>query len=487
MNDFDDEPAAPRLTRAESPERTDDVMRALPHAVGPEKSVLSILMQHGQEFVGRAVEEKISDEHFYLPGHQILFREILKTHERGEDVDLTTFMQRLIDGGSIDAVGGPAAVVDVFGHAFNPGAFRSHLEILKEKRILRQMLALANTTSAAVYDAPDEPHALLEDLERQIMAIREECVHETIQTTRQSVSRVIEAFEARVNGEPRARGIMTGYEKLDLMIRGLKPGNLFVIGARPSMGKTSLMMNIVEKICIDDQVPTLVFSAEMGREDIIERLIFSRARFVESNAGALPTKAELLRIQRVAPEVAAAPLFVNDQSGPSVNLIRAISRRMKREKNIGLIAIDYLGLLKSVSKQSATSREREISEISAGVKGLAKDLGIPIILLAQLNREVEKRTGKGAGKPRMSDLKDSGSIEADADIIGLLSRSEYYAQGEDKKAVEGQAELEIAKNRNGPTGTVHLTFIASLMRFEPGAPASEQPETSHQAPRSRHD
>jgi len=220
----------------------------------------------------------------------------------------------------------------------------------------------------------------------------------------------------------------------------------------------------------------MVFSCEMSAFQIVQRLVFSRARFAASqlNRGYTPSKGDLQRIQRAAMEVAAAKMFIDDTPGITINEVRAKARRKKRDEDIQLIAIDYLQLMKSRTKQAENSREREIAEISAGIKGLAKELGIPIVILAQLNRGPESRTGKSLGVPRMSDLRESGSIEQDADMVGLLYRTAYYAEDADEKAAEeGKAELVLAKNRNGETGHIPLTFIADLMRFENGRPAEE--------------
>jgi replicative DNA helicase len=260
------------------------------------------------------------------------------------------------------------------------------------------------------------------------------------------------------------------------MSNGLKPGEMFVIAARPSMGKTSLMMNIVEHVCIEQSKPSLIFSCEMSSFQIVQRLVFSRAKFALSKLtrGYAPDKGDLTRIQRAAMEVSNARMFIDDTPGITINEVRAKARRKKRDEGLEFIAIDYLQLMKSRTKQAENSREREIAEISAGIKGLAKELQVPIVILAQLNRGPETRSGKSVGVPRMSDLRESGSIEQDADMVGLLYRSAYYAEdAEEKEAEAGKAELVLAKNRNGETGHIPLTFIADLMRFESGPPARE--------------
>ena len=456
---------------------SDDVTRSLPHSLGCEKSTLSTLLQFPHEFIPLAIEEKVTAEHFYLPSHMTLFGVLIDLFNAGKEIELVSLIQRLLDRGLLDRCGGPANISDIYTYAASPTSFRHHVAELRDKFVARSIIQISNKYIAAVYDAPEEVLATLEEMEREIMQIRDMDAAEKAQSVKEAADIVLDKFQAELRHDPSARGISTGFDELDRVTGGLKPGEMFVIGARPSVGKTALLMNIAERACVDAGIPTLVFSAEMTTEAITKRMMFSRARFAlgELSRGYEPNKGDLQRIQRATLEIANAKLFVDDSSGPTISYIRAKARRMKREHNIGLIGIDYLGLIKSLSKQSQFSREREISEISAGVKGMAKDLGIPVILLAQLNREVEKRTGKGSktARPRMSDLKDSGSIEADADIIGLLSREAYQGEGEDEG--NGVACLDLAKNRNGATGPIPLTFVADLMRFESGRPHQGQP------------
>lgn len=454
----------------------DDVTRALPHAVGPEKSLLSSMLQDPQEYIGVAIEEKLTKEHFYLPAHSTLFGFLVELFEAGAEIELVSLVQRLLDRGLLDRVGGPATLTDLYTYAPSPGHFRPHLQHVKDKFVLRSIIQNANAAIAQAYDAPDEVAALLDTVEASVLSIREGSETSRAPTIKQSVEEVFLQFQKLLAGEKDAQGVSTGFEVLDKMSNGLKPGEMFVVAARPSMGKTSFMMNIVEHICIDQQKPSMVFSCEMSAFQIVQRLVFARAKFALSQItrGYTPSKGDLLRIQRACMEVAGAKMFIDDTPGISINELRAKARRKKREEDIQFIAIDYLQLMKSRTKQAESSREREIAEISSGIKGLAKELGIPILILAQLNRGPEARTGKSLGVPRMSDLRESGSIEQDADMVGLLYRTAYYAENEEEKAERaGQAELVLAKNRNGETGHIPLTFVAELMRFETGEPARE--------------
>jgi len=454
----------------------DDVTRALPHALGPEKSLLSSMLQDPQEYIGVAIEEKLTLEHFYLPSHSTLFGFLIELFEGGNEIELVSLVQRLLDRGLLDRVGGPSSLTDLYTYAPSPGHFRHHLQHVKDKFVLRSIIQNSNEAIAQAYDAPDEVAALLDSVEAKVLAIREGSETNKSPTIKQSVNDVLKQFEKRIAGEKGDQGLSTGFEVLDRMSSGLKAGEMFVVAARPSMGKTSFMMNMVEHICIDQGKPSMVFSCEMSAFQLVQRLVFSRAKFAMSklSRGYSPEKGDLQRFKRAAIEISGAKLFIDDTAGISINELRAKARRKKRDENIQFIAIDYLQLMRSRSKQAENSREREIAEISAGIKGLAKELDIPICILAQLNRGPESRAGKSLGIPRMSDLRESGSIEQDADMVGLLYRSAYYAENEEEREAEaGKAELVLAKNRNGETGSVPLTFIADLMRFETGIPARE--------------
>lgn len=284
-----------------------------------------------------------------------------------------------------------------------------------------------------------------------------------------SVEEVIDQFQMVLAGE-RAPGLATGFQELDELTTALKPGEVFVIGSRPGMGKTSLMLRIVEHVCIDQKVPTLIFSGQTTAFETTQRLMFSRAKFVlhEFYRGRCPMKSDLKHIQQAAQEISSAELFVDDSSGLDINVLCERARYHRGENKIGFIAIDCLHVLKSKTEQAERSREREVAEISAGIRELAKELGIPILVLADLNRRADSRLeGDRRGIPRMSDLRDSGAIEQDADMVGLLYRPSYYAENaEEKEAEAGKAELILAKNRNGKTGWIPLLFIEDIMRFE---------------------
>ena len=462
-------PDSPNLQAQDAAATGPDVTRAMPHALGPEKSVLSSMLRDPETWIGMALEEGLTRDHFYLPAHGLLFETLRDLNAKGKEIELVSLVALLHDRGLLDSVGGPAAITDIFTYAPNAAHFHNHLSLVKDKHVLRSIIRTCTEAVSEAFDNPEETVSLLDRVETSVLGIRQGT--ETVRGfhIKQSVAEVISHFEALLSGDVEVQGAPTGYADLDRMCKGLKPGEMFVVAARPSMGKTSFMMNVAEHICVDQGIPSMVFSCEMTAFQIVQRLVFARSRFAMSQLGKgfKPRKEDLLRIKRAAEEIASSKLFVDDTPGILIDTLRAKARRRKREDNLGFIAIDYLQLLKSGSKQAQNSREREIGEISAGIKALAKELSVPILVLAQLNRGPEGRTGKSLGVPRMSDLRESGTIEQDADMIGLLYRTAYYAETEEEKEQEaGKAELLLAKNRNGETGHVPLTFIAELMRFE---------------------
>lgn len=449
----------------------EDITRALPHAVGPEKSILSSILQDPEEFLSIAAEEGLHADHLYLPSHSTLYAFLQVLQAEGKPIELVSLVQHLLDNGKLEMVGGPAALSDLMTYAPSPGHFRHHLQHVKDKHMLREIIQSSNIAIQEAYERPDEPQEVLDAVEARIMAIRDHGKAVTGTTKTEALLSVIKDIEDQFHGRVDTLGLTTGFPDLDRKTNGLKAGDIFIIAARPSMGKSALMGNMVEHIGLDLGKPVQVFSMEMSQKQLYQRMIGSRARFSFGKLanGEKPDKGDLIRIKRAYEQIHAAPIHIDDTPALTISALRAKARRAKARHNIEAIAIDYLQLMRSTSKQAESSREREISEISGGIKALAKELGIPIILLAQLNRESEKRSGSSKGVPRMADLRESGSIEQDADFIGLLTRDAYHAANdEEKAATAGAGRLILAKNRTGPTGDIWLTFLEELVKFTPG-------------------
>lgn len=343
------------------------------------------------------------------------------------------------------------------------------------------MIMAANKMHGFAHDGESEIDSLLDSAEQEVMKIRQSAATSRVWRLEDDINQAMTNMERMMFSNGDILGLSTGYPKLDSMINGLKGGELFVVAARPSMGKTSFLLNIVEHLALEVKKPVLVFSCEMPSVQLVERLLYARSgvskQSLIAQKGKL-SKENMMRFSRAIKEYTASKLVIDDTAAISISELRAKARRViKDHPELCAIGIDYLQLMRSHTRQAQNSREREIAEISGGLKSLAKELNLPIIVLAQLNRGPENRTGKNKGTPMMSDLRESGAIEQDADMIGLLYRSAYYAEDdEEREQVGTDANLALAKNRNGPTGDVPLTFIAELMRFMPRVVADDDSE-----------
>lgn len=444
--------------------------RDIPQAPGPEKGVLALLAMDPASYMPQAVTFGVTDDFFFFPAHQLLWRLFLARYNANLPLDIISVTQALADMRQLEAVGGNAGLADLYTFTTTGAYFEHYLHTLRDKFILRSIIDTSSRSITQAFSGPEDVAALLDAVETHIFRIREQAKNHTAgQSLAALVREAVSNFEQFIASKGQIQGLSTGFDELDRKSNGLKPGEMFVVAARPSMGKTSFLLNIIEHIALDEKKPTLLFSCEMPAVQIAERLLFARSgvrRGEIVRRGSL-TQLEMQHFKKAVSDLGAAQLVIDDTAAISINELRAKARRVMRDLGgLAAIGVDYLQLMRSNSKQAANSREREVAEISAGLKALAKELKVPIVVLAQLNRGPETRTGNSAGVPRMSDLRESGSIEQDADMIGLLYRSDYYADDEDQRQqLAGQASLHLAKNRNGPTGDVPLHFEAELMRF----------------------
>src|SRR3954447_12086329 len=441
-----------------------DVGRTLPHSVEAEQGVLGSMLISPRETIAECVE-KINETYFYVPAHQTIYSYLVELWNTGQGIDLITFTQVLRDRNVLDAVGGAAFVTSLFTFVPTAANVLYYLEIVREKYILREIIAACTESVRRSYEEQDEVNNLLDEVEQKIFAVGEDRFRGQMPGMKEQVMGALESIEKLWERRGGITGISTGFVELDRMTNGLHEAEMIVIAARPSMGKTALAMNIAEHVAISGKLPVAVFSLEMSSQQLVQRLLCSRARVnLQKVREGFLAERDFPSLTAAASKLAEAEIYIDDSAGLSILELRAKARRLKAQKNIQLIVIDYLQLLKSTTRRAQDNRQLEISEISAGIKGLAKELKVPIIVLAQLNRQPEARSG---GKPRLSDLRESGSIEQDADLVGLLVRPEIYEEDEDARAEKaGEAELIIAKQRNGPVGEVPLTFLKEFTRFE---------------------
>ena len=449
--------------------------RLPPHSPEAEQGVLGCILLSPNDSMGECLEKlKAGAEVFYDLRHQSIFATLAEMYDAREAIDLITLQQRLKDRQLLEQVGGLPYLASLPDQVPSAANLSYYLDIVREKHLLRKMISVCTGVVGRVYDYEGEVDTLLDEVERDVLRISESRVQEHVNTIKDLVKKAINTIEDYHQRQGMLTGIATGFPDLDKMTSGLHGGEMVVIAARPSMGKTSLAMNIAEHVAVDLKLPVGVFSLEMTSESLVLRMLCSRSRVNLRNVreGFLAER-DFPKLTGAAGILASAPLFIDDSGGLSILQLRAKARRLYQQHDIKLFVIDYLQLLHSTSRR-AENRQQEIADISNGIKALAKELNVPVIVLSQLNRELEREKNR---KPRMSDLRESGAIEQDADLIGLL----YKPNADDDEAGASAAEedavpvnLLIAKQRNGPTGDVHLTFLKPYTRFESAAKVSDE-------------
>lgn len=461
-----------------------DTLRAMPVNADAERAVLSCMLKAPGDVIGRAVEILNSDC-FYIPANRIIYETLIELYQSqpNGDFDLITLNTALGNRGQLEQVGGNSGLAELVDDVPTVSFFDHYAEMLKEKFVLRRIIQDCGECASEAYDSPEEVTQLLDDVESKILKIRDAAEKEgdivpIKKVTLSAIETIEESFKNKGTG---VTGLPSGFNNLDRVTSGLHGGEMVVIAARPSMGKTSLVMNIIENISMlaEEKKASAIFSLEMSAEQLVLRLMCSRAgvEMAKIRGGFLSQQRDFPRLMNVASELSNSQIYIDDTPGLSIMELRAKARRLKKAHDIQLIAIDYLQLLKSHSKKAQDSRQVEVAEISGGIKAIAKELDIPVIVLAQLNRNPESR---GGGKPKMGDLRESGAIEQDADVVGLLFREEYYADSEEEREeAAGKAILSIQKQRNGPTGDVKLVFRKEFMRFEDRAPEDDEEEDEY--------
>jgi len=443
-----------------------EVPRSLPSSEDAEKGVLCSLLLSPREVADICVLSLRPDA-FYIPAHRTIYSLVLEFGAKSKPIDFVSLKQALKDRNQLEEIGGPEYLSALYSFVPTAANAAYYIEIVREKYVLRRLIIAFNNLSNQCYDAQEDIRPLLDDTEKEIFAITGEHVKTEIVATKDLVMATIEQIEKLYENRGSITGIPTGFGDLDKMTLGLHPAEMIVIAARPSMGKTALAMNIAEHVAMNVGKAVAVFSLEMSSQQLVQRLLCSRAQVdLQRVRDGFLSERDFPKLTSAAAKLAAAKMFIDDTPGLSIMELRAKARRMKSQYDVELIVIDYLQLLRSTTRRAQDNRQLEISEISGGIKALAKELNLPIVVVAQLNRQPDTRAKEG-GRPRLSDLRESGSIEQDADVVGLLIRPEYYETDEDARQEKaGEAELIIAKQRNGPTGEVQLVFRKEYTRFE---------------------
>lgn len=458
-----------RKTEVADPARVD---RLPPHSMEAEQGVLGCALLSPAECLGQCIEKfKGGAEVFYDLRHRTIYETLVEMFDAKEAMDLITVQQRLRDRKQLEAVGGLAYLSSLPDAVPSAANLEFYIGIVREKFLLRRVISTCTEAVARAFEQEGEVDGLLDEVERDILRISEERVDTKSVGIKELVRKAIATIEDFHQRQGVLTGLSTGFIDLDRMTSGLHPGEMIVIAARPSMGKTSLAMNIAEHVAVELKQPVGVFSLEMTADALVLRMLCSRSKVnLRSIRDGFLAERDFPRLTGAAGKLAGSPLVIDDSPGLSILQMRAKARRMHQQYGVKLFVVDYLQLLHSTARR-AENRQQEIADISSGVKALAKELNVPVIVLSQLNREMEKDKNR---KPRLSDLRESGSIEQDADLVALL----YKPSVEDDDGGEQQQQdavpinLLIAKQRNGPTGDVALTFLKSYTRFESAAKIS---------------
>jgi replicative DNA helicase len=450
--------------------------RLPPHSIECEQGVLGCALLDPNQCIGECIEKLKDDgkEAFYDLRHQTIYETLAEMFNSRQAIDVITVQQNLKDRQLLDQVGGIAYLSQLQDAVPSAANLSYYLEHVREKFLLRKMIQTCTGVVGRVYDYEGEVDALLDEVERDVLRISESRAQGGVMTTKDLVNKAIGTIENFFSRKGMLTGLATGFSDLDRITDGLHGSEMIVVAARPSMGKTSLAMNIVEHVVLEEKLPVAVFSLEMSAEALVLRMMCSIARVnLRSIREGFMSESDFPKLTSAAGRLANAPLFIDDSAGLSILQFRARARRLHQMHGVKLFVIDYLQLLHSTARRSQENRQQEISDISSGIKALAKELKVPVLVLSQLNRELERDKSR---KPRLSDLRESGAIEQDADLVGLLYKP---SAGDDDDGNAEEADglpvnLLIAKQRNGPTGDVNLTFLKSYTRFESAAKVSDE-------------
>src|SRR5512134_2698057 len=436
---------------AAAPERT------LPHSLDAEKSVLGAILIHNEAFNQAA--ELIDAHDFFRDAHRRIFDKMVALSERGDAIDFITLKEELSRAGELDEVGGPAYIASLTDGVPRSANIEYYARIVKEKSTLRSLIHSANKILIEAYEAEQEPDLLLDEAERAIFAIAEDRIRAGFVPLRDLVQGSFATIEKLQQHKGMVTGVPTGFIDLDEMTSGLQPSDLVLVAARPSMGKTSFVLNVAQYIGTQTDMVVGFFSLEMAKEQLFMRLLTSEARIDAHRfrSGFLSEK-DYGRLSHALGTLAEARVFIDDTASIGVLEMRAKARRLKAEHGLHLLIVDYVQLMQGRGRFD--NRQQELASISRSLKGLAKELQVPVVVLSQLSRAPEAR---GDHRPLLSDLRESGALEQDADVVMLLFRPDQYPDV--KPEDEGIAEVNIAKQRNGPTGLVRLAFLKSETRF----------------------
>ena len=438
------------------PQPDEFVPRIPPNDTQAEEAILSsMLFDH--EAIASAYET-LRPEDFYRPDNKGIFDTMIELFLQGIPVDVITLCNRLAEKNILEGVGGQVRVAEIASGYYTSANIKRYAKIVSDKAILRKLIHASGDISTACFEARDDVDYILEQAEKKIFNIVQNRNSSDFSPINEILIKSIDKLDELARSHGKITGIPTGFTDFDNRTAGLQPSDLILLGARPSMGKSALLLNVAHHVAIRQRIPTAYFTLEMSKEQCVNRMLCAEANLdaQKLRTGELNDDDWFKIAEAIAP-LSQGALYIDDTPGISVAELRSKCRRLKMEKGLGLVIIDYLQLMTVAGR--IESRQQEISEISRSLKGIAKELECPVFTAAQLSRAVESRSDH---RPLLSDLRESGAIEQDADVVAFLYREEYYKPDTEKK---NQAEIIIAKQRNGPTGTVELTWMSQYTKF----------------------
>ena len=436
-----------------------------PHNIDAEMAVLGSMLID-QDVIADAIET-LDEAHFYKDSHRKIFSAVVKLFDENKGVDLVTLIEELKRTGSLDSLGGPSFITSLASSVPTSANFVHYVNIVKEKKLLRKLISAATQIAAESYDPSQNVEAVVDKAEQLIFDVSQKKVTSRFSALKEIIKNSVETIDNLYQRKESITGLATGFRDLDIKTAGLQPSDLIIVAGRPSMGKSALASCIAEHVGVIEKKPVAFFSLEMSKEQLVQRMLCSHAR-VDAHkvrTGFL-SQADWPRLVSAAGKLSEAPIYIDDTPGITVLELRAKARRLKSQFDIKLIILDYLQLMQGPARSE--NRQQEISEISRSLKALARELNVSLIAISQLSRAVEQRADH---KPQLSDLRESGAIEQDADLVMLIVREEVYNPTEENK---GMADLIIAKQRNGPIGSIKLAFLGEYMRFDNLAARGEE-------------
>jgi replicative DNA helicase len=422
-----------------------------PQSLESEKALLGSIMIRPESLI--EVFDFMSPSHFYSDRHKKIYDTVLDLYANNKPIDMVSLAERLKELSLLDAIGSRVYLSEIVESVPSSANIVHYAEIVYSKAMLRKLISAAEHISALGYNEARETEEILDEAEKKIFEITNQNSNKTVVELKETLGEAWDRLESLHKNKDEMRGIPTGFKGLDNKLAGLQNSDLFILAARPSMGKTSLALDICRNVAINQKKPVIVFSLEMSSQQLTDRMLAAQANVDawKLRNGRLSAEDDFERIRDALNQLASAPIFIDFKPANNLISMRSVARKLKSEKGLGLIVVDYLQLMDPIRSRNSDNMVQQVTENSRGLKALARELDVPVICLSQLSRKVEDR----GGRPRLSDLRDSGSIEQDADVVAFIHREDKYKEQNDKNNI---AQILIEKHRNGPTGMVELYF-----------------------------